>query len=175
MRRACSAGTMMRPQPQRRWLEKEETNVPAEVNKATFRRYIEEVQHQGNLEVADEIFDRYVSHQSDGTTLERGPEDVKRFMGEFRQAFPDFHSVIEDQVAEGDKVVTRWRASGTHQGEFRGIAPTGNRIEVTGIGIFRFSEEGKVVESWDNMDQLGMMQQMGAIPSPEQTEEASPT
>src|SRR3954464_6377588 len=81
-----------------------------------------------------------------------------RFMGEFHKAFPDFRSVIEDQIAEGDKVVTRWRASGTHQGEFRGIAPTGNKITVTGIGIFRFSEDGKVVESWDSMDQLGMMQ-----------------
>jgi len=143
-----------------------------EENKAIFRRYVEEVSNKGNLDLADEIFDRYVSHQSDGSTLERGPEDVKRFMGEFRQAFPDFHSVIEDQVAEGDKVVTRWKASGTHQGEFRGIAPTGNRIEITGIGIFRFSEEGKVVESWDNMDQLGMMQQLGVISAPEQQTEA---
>jgi steroid delta-isomerase-like uncharacterized protein len=135
----------------------------SEENKATFRRYVEEVSNKGNFDVADEIFDRYVAHQSDGTTSERGPEDVKRFMGEFRQAFPDFHSVIEDQIAEGDKVVTRWKITGTHQGEFRGIAPTGNRITVTGIGIFRFSEEGKVVESWDSMDQLGMMQQMGVI------------
>jgi steroid delta-isomerase-like uncharacterized protein len=138
-----------------------------EENKATFRRYVEEVSNKGDLAVADEIFDRYLAHQSDGSTEERGPEDVKRFMGEFRQAFPDFRSVIEDQVAEGDKVVTRWRATGTHQSEFRGIAPTGNRMEVTGIGIFRFSEEGKVVESWDNMDQLGMMQQLGVIPPPE--------
>ncbi len=144
--------------------------MSAEENKAIFRRYIEEVSNEGNLELADEIFDRYIAHQSDGSTEERGPEDVKRFMGEFRQAFPDFRSVIEDQVAEGDKVVTRWRATGTHQSEFRGIAPTGNRMEVTGIGIFRFSEEGKVVESWDNIDQLGMMQQLGVIPPPEQAQ-----
>src|SRR5829696_4011128 len=61
---------------------------------------------------------------------------------------------------------------GTHQGEFRGVTPTGNRIKVTGIGIFRFSEEGKVVESWDNFDQLGMMQQLGVIPMPEQAGDA---
>jgi steroid delta-isomerase-like uncharacterized protein len=139
--------------------------MPAEENKAIFRRYVEEVGNEGNLELADEIFDRYLAHQSDGSVLERGPEDVKRFTGEFRAAFPDFHSTIEDMVAEGDKVVTRWKATGTHQGEFRGIAPTGNRIEVTGIGIFRFSAEGKVVESWDNMDQLGMMQQLGVVPT----------
>ena len=140
--------------------------MATEENKSTFRRYVEEVSNKGNLNVVDEIFDRYVSYQPDGRTEERGPEDVKRFIGEFRQAFPDFHTTIEDQIAEGDMVVTRWTARGTHQGEFRGIAPTGNRITVTGIGIFRFSEEGKVVESWDNFDQLGMLQQLGAIPQP---------
>ena len=133
-------------------------------NKVVFRRYVEEVGNEGNLDLADEIFDRYLAHQPDGSMLERGPEDVKRFMGEFRGGFPDFHSTIEDMVAEGDKVVTRWTIRGTHQGEFRGIAPTGKQITVTGIGIFRFSPEGKVVESWDNFDQLGMMRQLGALP-----------
>jgi steroid delta-isomerase-like uncharacterized protein len=149
--------------------------MSTEQNKATFQRYVEEVGNEGNLELADEIFDRYLAHQSDGSVLERGPEDVKRFMGEFRQAFPDFHSTIEDQIAEGDKVVTRWTMRGTHQGEFRDIAPTGKQITVTGIGIFRFSDEGKVIESWDNFDQLGMMRQLGVVPSPEQSEEASST
>jgi steroid delta-isomerase-like uncharacterized protein len=135
-----------------------------EENKAIFRRYVEEVGNEGNLALADDIFDRYHAHQSDGSVPERGPEDVKRFTGEFRSAFPDFHSDIEDMVAEGDKVATRWRMRGTHQGEFRGIAPTGKQVEVTGIGIFRFSA-GKVVESWDNFDQLGMMQQLGVIPA----------
>ena len=138
----------------------------AEVNKAVFRRYVEEVANKGNLDLADEIFDRYISHQSDGRTEERGPEDVKRFIGEFRQAFPDFRTTIEYLVAEGDMVVTRWRASGTHQGEFRGIAPTGKPVAMSGIGVFRFSNEGKVVESWDNLDELGMLRQMGAISRP---------
>ncbi len=146
--------------------------MATEENKATFRRYVEEVSNKGNLDRVDEIFDRYVSHQPDGHTEQRGPEDVKRFIGEFREAFPDFHSTIEDQIAEGDKVATRWTMRGTHQGEFRGIAPTGNKITVTGIGIFRFSEEGKVAESWDNFDQLGMMQQLGVIPMPEQAGDA---
>ena len=135
-----------------------------EHNKAVFRRYVEEVGNEGNLDLADEIFDRYQAHQADGSVLERGPEDVKRFMGEFREGFPDFHSTIEEMVAEGDKVVTRWTMRGTHQGEFRGTAPTGKQIAVTGIGIFRFSPEGKVIESWDNFDQLGMMRQLGALP-----------
>jgi len=68
-------------------------------------------------------------------------------MSGFRRAFLDFHSTTEEQIAEGDKVVTRWTIRGTHQGEFRGIATTGKQITVRGIGIFRFSEEGKVVES----------------------------
>ena len=151
-----------------------EERMSAEENKAIFRRYVEEVGNEGKLELADGIFDRYLAHQPDGSALERGPEDVKRFMGEFQEAFPDFHTEIEDQIAEDDKVVTRWTMHGTHRGEFRGIAPTGNALEITGIGIFRFSE-GKVVESWDNFDQLGMMRQLGAIPTPEQSEEASPT
>ena len=141
--------------------------MSTEENKATFRRYVEAVGNAGNLDLADDVFDRYLAHQPDGSVLERGPEDVKRFMGEFRSAFPDFHSTIEDQIAEGDRVVTRWRMRGTHQGEFRGIAPTGKELDVTGIGIFRFSD-GKVVESWDNFDQLGMMRQLGMVPEPGQ-------
>ena len=136
--------------------------MSTEENKTIFRRYVEEVGNEGNLEVADEIFDHYLAHQSDGSVLERGPQDVKRFMSEFREAFSGFHTTIEDQISEGDKVVTRWRMNGTHRGEFRGIAPTEAELEVTGIGVFRFSE-GKVVESWDNFDQLGMMQQLGVV------------
>jgi steroid delta-isomerase-like uncharacterized protein len=140
-------------------LAKEERNVSAEENKAIFRRYIEEVFNQGNLEVAEEIFDRYVSHQPDGSTFERGPEDVKRFVGEFRSAFPDLRTSIDDQIAEEDKVVTRITLRGTHQGMFRGTAPTGKEVEINGITIFRFSSEGKVVESWDSYDQFRVMRQ----------------
>jgi predicted SnoaL-like aldol condensation-catalyzing enzyme len=84
-----------------------------EKNKAIFRRYVEEVVNQGNLDLADEIFDRYVA-QPNGLMLERGPEDVKRFLGEFHAAFPNFHAIIEDQIAEGDRVMTRYRWRGTH-------------------------------------------------------------
>jgi steroid delta-isomerase-like uncharacterized protein len=71
---------------------------------------------------------------------------------------------IEDQVAEGDKVVTRWTATGTHKGELMGIPPSGKKVRVTGIAIDRL-EDGKIVESWSSFDQLGMLQQIGAIPS----------
>lgn len=143
--------------------------MSTEENKTLFRRYVEEGWAKGNVEVADEVFaDRYVAHQPDGSQEERGPEDVKQFLRQYREAFPDLEITVEDQIAEGDKVVTRWASRGTHQGEFRGIVPTGNEVSLTGIGIFRFSE-GKVVESWDNFDQLGLLQQLGAIPSQEQS------
>src|SRR5215204_5830221 len=131
----------------------------AEENKAIFRRYVEEIPNQGNMKVADEIFERYISHQPDGSTLERGPEDVKRFHREFHSAFPDFHINIEDQIAEGDKVVSRYTIRGIHQRAFRGMAPTGKEIELKGVTIFRFSPEGKVVETWDSYDQLSLMRQ----------------
>src|SRR5215203_2690108 len=130
-----------------------------EENKASFRRYLEEAWNQSNLEVVDEIFDRYVSHLPDGSVLERGPQDVKRFVGEFRSAFPDLRLIIEEQLAEGDKVVSRGTIRGTHLREFRGMAPTGEEMEIPGMAVFRFSKEGKVVESWDSYDQLSQMRQ----------------
>jgi serine phosphatase RsbU (regulator of sigma subunit) len=135
-------------------------SVPTEEqNKASFRRYLEEAWNQSNLEVVDEIFDRYLSHQPDGSVLERGPEDVKRFIKEFRSAFPDLRISPDDQIAEGDKVVSHGTIRGTHQGEFRGMAPTGEEREIKGMAIFRFSSDGKVVESWDSYDQLSLMRQ----------------
>jgi steroid delta-isomerase-like uncharacterized protein len=130
-----------------------------EENKASFRRYLEEAWNQSNLEVVDQIFDRYISHQPNGSVHERGPEDVKRFVSEFRSAFPDLHLIIEEQLAEGDKVVSRGTIRGTHLREFRGMAPTGEEMEIPGMAVFRFSEEGKVVESWDSYDQLSLMRQ----------------
>jgi serine phosphatase RsbU (regulator of sigma subunit) len=139
---------------------KEKTNVSAaEENKAIFRRYAEEVGNQLNFEIVDQIFERYIAHQPDGSTLERGPEDVKRFHGEFRSAFSDFRISIEDQIAEGDKVVSHYTIRGIHQGDFRGMAPTGKEIEIKGVTTFRFSPEGKVVETWDSYDQLSLMRQ----------------
>jgi len=145
--------------------------MSVERNKDTFRRYVEEVWKDEKLDIADEVFaEKYLSHQSDGTALERGPEDVKKFVKEYRFAFSDIEDIVEDMIGEGDRVVTRWTLRVTHTGEFRGIPATGKRITITGIGIFRFSEEGKVVESWDSLDQLGMLRQLGVIPEPEGVE-----
>jgi steroid delta-isomerase-like uncharacterized protein len=144
----------------------------SEENKAKVRRFLEEAFNEGNLGMADEIFaSDYVLHDP-GTPEEiRGPEGIKRFVQMYRSAFPDTHITVEDLIAEGDEVVTRWRGRGTHQGELFGIAPSGNHVEITGITISRF-EGGKIAEDWTNSDTLGLMQQIGAIPEPGQEEEA---
>jgi predicted ester cyclase len=90
-------------------------------------------------------------------------EAEKEMVQTFHSAFSDFHTTVEDRIVAGDKVVERWSATGTHQGEFLGIPATGNRVSVTGIDISRLAE-GKIVEHWTEMDVMGMMQQLGAIP-----------
>jgi predicted ester cyclase len=95
-----------------------------------------------------------------------GRQGIKQFYGMLRAAFPDLHFTIEDQIAAGDRVVTRWTANGTHNGEFQGISPTGKQITIAGIDIDRLAN-GKVVECWPVADELGLLRQLGAIPAPE--------
>jgi steroid delta-isomerase-like uncharacterized protein len=144
----------------------EKESVSANENKATVRRVSEEVFNQGNLSVVDELIaPDYVLHDPGvpGGEL-RGLEAFKeRWVSMFRTAFPDLRIVIEDQVAEGEKVASRYTGSGTHQGDLRGFPPTNNRIEVTGTITSRFAE-GKIVEEWNNLDSMGMMQQLGIVP-----------
>lgn len=136
----------------------------SEENKAIARRIFEEVWNQGNLDVADEILDAsHVAHGRGGE-LPTGPEGFKQFVSIYLSAFPDTQFTIEDQIAEEDKVVTRWTAHGTHKGELMGIPATGKQVVVTGISINHFVG-GKIVEAWDNWDGLGMMQQIGVVPA----------
>lgn len=131
------------------------------------RRAIEEIWNRGNYTLLDEFVARdIVIHGSapDQDTL--GADGVKAYYGMLRGAFPDLHFEIEDQVAAGDRVVTRWTARGTHQGEFLGIPPTGKPIVMSGIYIDRLAG-GKVVECWPQADQLSVLQQLGAPRSPE--------
>jgi steroid delta-isomerase-like uncharacterized protein len=135
-------------------------------NKAISRRADEELFNRGNLDVADELFTPdFVYHDPGGGEL-RGPENVKGYAAMLRAAFPDLHQTIEDQIAEGDKVAYRWTARGTHEGELMGIAPTSKRVTFTGIAVARLAD-GKIQEIWENYDALGMMQQLGVVPSPE--------
>ena len=140
----------------------------SEENKDISRRADEELFNRGNLSIADELFaSNFVYHDPVSHEEWRGPESVKSYATMLRVAFPDLHQTIEEQIAEGDKVAYRWTARGTHQGEFMGIAPTGNRVEMTGISIARLID-GKLEEIWENYDALGMMQQLGIVPSSEQ-------
>ena len=138
----------------------------SEQNKATVRRVLEEAFGQGKTEVVDEVLhSEFVCYDPNSESGEiRGADTMKGEIEYFRQAVPDLTYTVEDQVAEGDEVVTRWRASGTHQGEVFGVAGTGNRIEMSGIQIDRFDESGKMIEEWPEYDLLGAMRQMGAIP-----------
>jgi steroid delta-isomerase-like uncharacterized protein len=137
----------------------------SEENKTVARRFLEELYNQGgNLDAADEIFaPNYIGHVAGFEDL-HGAEAVKQFAATYRQAFPDIQNTIEDVVAEGDKVTTRWTTNATHQGETEAFGPpTGNRVEITGMTIGRFAE-GKIVEEWTNFDALGLMQQLGLVP-----------
>jgi steroid delta-isomerase-like uncharacterized protein len=112
------------------------------------------------------IDDHYISHSSPPGAAP-GREGVKQYVTLFRTAFPDLRATVDDVIAEGDRVVTRWTSRGTHQGELMGIPASGKRVTFSGITINRVSG-GKVVEDRTNFDQLGLMQQLGAIPAPGQ-------
>jgi predicted ester cyclase len=134
-------------------------------NKALARRLIEEAWNQGNLTTVDELMaPSHVGHHSLVPTQPPSREFYKQYIVRTRTAFPDFHATIEEQIAEGDLVVTRWLVQGTHQGMFRGHSPTGKQMTLTGIVIDRIVD-GKVVEGWMEMDTLHQMQQLGVIPT----------
>ena len=136
-------------------------------NRGLISRYFEEM-NKGNKAYLDEYFGpNYVYHGPNG---DLDAEGFKTMHSMFLTAFTDIHAVSEDIISSGDKVVTRWKIQGTHKGEFQGIAPTGIRIIVTGIIISRI-EEGKAVEEWEEINQLGMLQQLGVFPPPVQGEE----
>ena len=147
----------------------------SEENKVLVRRYFEEIWDKGNLDLIDELFTtNFVRHGPIGTEGEvRGLEGFEGLVSSYRSGLPDLRIPIEDQIAEGDKVVTRWTAYGTHQGELLGNAPTGNQATLTGILVDRVSG-GKIEEEWVDYDTLHLMQQIGAVPAPGQSEEATP-
>ena len=140
----------------------------SETNKTLSLRFFDEVWNEGNLAVVDELILKDHVNSGPGTPpgLTPGFEGTKQLVKMYRNAFPDIHFTIDEQIAEGDKVVTRWTAQGTHQAELVGIPATGKSSTVTGIVVDRFVN-GKIAESWGIFDQFGMMQQLGVIPTPE--------
>jgi steroid delta-isomerase-like uncharacterized protein len=131
-------------------------------NKALIRRYFDEFWNQGNLAATRDLIaeDAIVHYSPHDEPLRIGDIAEERVARE-RRAFPDLHFTIEDLVAEGDKVVARWTMQGTHQGEYVGIAPTGKRVTVGGINIYRVAD-GKIAEIWVTSDDLDMLQQLNA-------------
>ena len=140
--------------------------MSTESNKVVARRFLEEIFGQGKLAVADEIVAPDHVDRGPGALpgLPPGPEGSKMVVTVYRNAFPDIQFTIDEQIAEGDKVVTRWTGFGTHKGVLAGIPPTGKSATVTGIGVDRIVN-GKIVESWGIFDQFGMLQQLGIIPA----------
>jgi steroid delta-isomerase-like uncharacterized protein len=137
----------------------------SEQNKAIARRALE-VFNSGNLDELDDLVSaNAVDHDTQNPNADiGGPEGVKRSVSMYRAAFPDLRITLEDQIAEGDKVVTRWTATGTQDGDLPGLPASGKTSTVTGIGIDRIAD-GKIAEAWTNWDTLGMMQQLGAVPA----------
>jgi len=130
--------------------------MSAEENKTLVRREQEELwNHSGDLDAAEELF------------AAGEAEAAKQQAADFRRGFPDVTSTVEDLIAEGDKVVARWRSRATHQGDYMGIAPSGKEVEFTGISFYRI-EGNKIAESWSVEDQFGLMRQIGADAESEQ-------
>lgn len=138
--------------------------MSTEHNKAIKRREYEAV-NQKNLDALEEVIASDVTSHPARPGQALGLEGVRQLFSSLHAAFPDFHIDVADMIAEGDKVVARVTGSGTHQGEFMGIAPTGNRVEFSAIDIARIAE-GKIVEHWSNSDQLSLMQQLGVTEQP---------
>ena len=136
----------------------------SEQNKDLFRRMVDEVFTKGNVDLIDELLDPNMVEHSPVPGQEPGLDGFKKLVTMFRAAFPDLRSTVEDMIAEGDKVVGRMTTTGTHQGEFMGIPPTNKRFTMTEIHIVRMAN-GKAVEHWGIADDMGMMQQLGVIPS----------
>ena len=142
--------------------------MSAEENKSLVRRFVEEFWNEGNTAAADELMapDAEI-HMPTGEMVNL--DGLKGFAGMFRGSFPDWHSTVEELIAEGDKVAERWTARGTHLGELQGIPPTGKRVEVPG-SVFYEIVDGKIVEFRGLFNMMSLMQQLGAIPSPQQAE-----
>jgi len=130
-------------------------------NKAAMLRLYEEVFSQGKLDLVDEILaDDFVEHEELPPGVPQGKEAPRALVAMLRGAFPDFHAAVEEMLEDGNKVITRARFSGTHQGEFMGIPPTGRSVDIPVIDIVEF-RDGKAIAHWGIMDQAGMMQQLG--------------
>jgi steroid delta-isomerase-like uncharacterized protein len=141
------------------------TTDQGETNVDVVRRIAAAVS-DGNFDELDALLaEDYVEHNPAFPSDRRGPDVIRAFVEPYRAAFPDLEILEEDVVTEGDRVVYRHRVVGTHENEFRGVPPTGERIDVEGIAIYRL-EDGRAAEKWLVFDALGLLRQLGAVPEP---------
>jgi predicted ester cyclase len=139
--------------------------MSAEQNKMVIQRWFDDFINKNNMSLAEELIDpNYVNHFLP-PTAGKGPEAEKQIMVMFFSAFPDLQGTIEDLFAEGDKVSARiiWR--GSNGGSFMGMPPTGKQVAFASNNIFRVAN-GKITENWPQVDIMGLMQQLGAVPTP---------
>ena len=140
--------------------------MSTEENKELCRRIFEDVFNKLDQTTATEIISpSFVTHHPFYPQGIHGIEGVNQMITTYRAGLPDIQYTIQDMVAEGDKVVVRWIAYGTHLNTFLGVPPTGKKVTITGIEIFRVASD-KLEEAWVNSDSLGLLQQIGAIPTP---------
>jgi len=144
--------------------------MSTEENKAIVRRMTEEFYNQGNIESAERFFaDTYVHHDPASPQV-RDRAGLKEVLRSFLSGCPDLHITIDQLLAEGDTVAKRWTYHATHTGDLAGLPPTGKRIKMSGLELFRLAG-GKIVECWLGYDNLSLMQQLGVIPTPEQAQQ----
>ena len=148
-----------------RWLDDQPmTNTSTTQNKQLVQTFIQELFTNGDLDAAGRYLDpEFVNHDAPFPGAPDGPEGMRLAAAVFREALPDWHSDVHQLVAEGDFVVERFTASGTHSGELMGAQPTGKTITLAGIQIFRL-EGDKIVERWGRLDEISLLRQLGLIP-----------
>jgi len=134
-------------------------------NKSVIKRYVEEFKNKANIDIVDEMFTPNFRHHMKDPRLPQGREGIKTLGRAVFTAFPDVEARIEDLIAEGDRVVERTSAGGTHKGEFNGVPATERKVNWTEIHVYRL-ERHKIAELWSEIDLLGMLTQIGAVPPP---------
>ena len=140
------------------------TTTSSAHNKQLVENFIQELFTDGDLDAVDRYLrSDFVNHDAPFPGAPDGPEGMRLAAATFRQALPDWHSEVEQLVAEGDTVVERFTATGTHRGELMDVRPTGKTITLAGINVFRIDGD-RIVERWGRLDELSLLRQLGLIP-----------
>jgi steroid delta-isomerase-like uncharacterized protein len=142
--------------------------MSAEANRQLFQRYFDDCANGGNLDLADEIFAPDYLHHDPANPDPRpvvGPQGVKDHLTSLMGAFPDLKFEVDSTIADDDQIIVRWTARGTNTGDYFGMPATGKPIEITGMNTWR-TRGGQAIEGWVNRDDIGLLQQLGVIPSP---------